>query len=106
MAFFAAVSLKLPGWARYSENTVRQALSLLQQMEPAGVATSADLARRILASSYLCPYSPDRLAAKLHESTEAIEGALAQIASLSPYPASGFSTQESTVYIQPDLYIL
>lgn len=102
---------------------VQAALLRLRQLDPAGVGAGdireslllqlarldedTALARKIVETRLedLRTLSPQRLAAECGQSVSAVQDALLQITGLHPYPADGFSGQEATVYVQPDLYI-
>ncbi len=121
--FFTAELAEAARLAGCPEETVREALQVLQSMEPAGVGAGSiceslllqltrqegdgTLAQRILREhiTQLSTLSPQRLAARLGEPADAVEDALARIARCSPYPADGFSGREETIYIKPDLYV-
>lgn len=106
-----------------SEEDIREAIELLQSLEPAGVgaadaqeclilqlrrmALPDDTAERIV-QNYLKQMAArqyDRIASLLKVSKAQVKTACDMILSLSPYPSAGFAAREPTVYTPPDLYI-
>lgn len=98
----------------------QEALTLIRQLEPAGVAAESVcqallaqlephqlLARRLLEEHYshLASWSVQRMAKELSVQAEEVTAALEVISDLEPYPSNGFSPQEDIHYITPDLHI-
>lgn len=119
--FFTGSLTELSRLSRCDKATAEKALSLLQSLEPAGVGArnvqeclvfqlsrleeDTELPRRIITEQYRLLHSPARLASLLKASPGEVGEALSLIAALSPYPADGFASQETIVYVRPDLYI-
>lgn len=107
----------------------QQALSTLQQFEPAGVAAKnlqesllLQLSRQALQASTLCAMQIVQshlchMGGSRHQnivrfrqdfpeySEQETQMALELIAKLNPYPAYGFASSEPTAYIQPDVWV-
>lgn len=111
------------------EDDLQNALDLLQNFDPPGVA-AANLTESLLLQLMRLPATPERqLAAQLvqnflgelaknrqqniqrfqkifpNTSLKTIKTALEMISQLNPYPAYGFSHSEPTAYIQPDVWV-
>lgn len=102
---------------------IKEALELLQSLEPAGVGASDaqeclilqlrrmdlpdDTAERIVRDylKHMAARQYDRIASLMKISKAAVKAACETILSLSPYPSAGFAAREPTVYTPPDLYI-
>jgi RNA polymerase sigma-54 factor len=111
------------------EDDMEEALALLQEFEPAGIATS-NLTQSLLHQLDRLPVSPERRCAaqivvnhldKITQNTsrninvlskllpefssKTIEKALAMIRNLNPSPAYGFANEEQTQYVRPDIVV-
>lgn len=110
--------------ANCSQSTAQRALDGIRRMEPAGVGArdikdclllqlrrlvEQDSVAETIISDYfekLPAWDTARLAEALEVSEETAEEAKQLILSLSPNPGDGFSTQEATVYVRPDLVVV
>lgn len=128
-------SLDQNGWLDESVETVagalaqpvalvEEALRVVQELEPAGVAARnlseclvLQLERRgeegslaeAIARDYLDPMSKNRcglIARELGVSQEEVRAACDLIRSLNPRPGSGFASRENLIYINPDLFVV
>ena len=121
--FYSGTAGELAALAGTDASTAELAQCTLKSLEPAGVGArdviecllfqlqrmdeNTALAQQIVAAMglKLGTVSPQKLARRFHSSLPQVEAALAQIHTLSPYPANGFSSGAATVYIRPDLYL-
>lgn len=106
------------------EPLIDESISVLQQLEPAGVGAK-DVRECLLLQLRKCDNAGpvveaivsrfltelglkhyNSIAQKLNVSVEEIQKAERVIAQLNPYPGHSFTSSEPTVYIRPDIYIL
>ena len=103
---------------------VEEALAVVQELEPAGVAARTlseclvlQLDRRgeagslaeTIARDYLDPLSKNRyglIAKETGAGAEEVRAACELIRSLEPRPGSGFASRENLIYINPDLFVV
>lgn len=120
--FYSGTAGELAALAGTDAAAAELALDTLKSLEPAGVGardvieclllqlrrqSSTDLAQTLLRAYglHLNAVSRHQLAQRFGVSDTAVDAALRQIHSLSPYPANGFSSGDAVIYVRPDLYI-